>query len=59
MPPLREYGAGLIQLGWRFLVFQKDRGALRRTHGIARRERFEAPREWPGQGRIIATSLEN
>jgi transposase len=26
-------------------------GALRRAHGIARRERFEKPREGPGQGR--------
>src|SRR5207342_1583207 len=32
----------------------KSGGALRRAHGIARRERFETPREGPGQGRQCA-----
>ena len=32
----------------------KSAGALRRAHGIARRERFEKPREGPGQGRQCA-----
>ena len=32
----------------------KSGGALRRAHGVARRERFETPREGPGQGRQCA-----
>src|SRR5438128_6053303 len=32
----------------------KSGGALRRAHGIARRELFETPREGPGQGRQCA-----
>src|SRR5271168_3178148 len=32
----------------------KSGGALRWAHGIARRERFETPREGPGQGRQCA-----
>src|SRR4051794_26063187 len=32
----------------------KSAGALRRAHGIARRERFEKPREGPGQDRQCA-----
>ena len=32
----------------------KSGGALRRAHGIARRERFETSREGPGQGRQCA-----